>query len=198
MASSLTPVILAAGASSRMGRPKPLLDLGGIPAIVRILEACKGAALSRAIVVLGHHADEIRKAVDPALADIVLNPAPDRGMTSSLQEGLKRLPEDARGFLLFPADYPLVTWKDLIVLEEAFEHDHRHRIYVPTFEGRRGHPIACDRTIAEEILALKPEEPARLVIRKDPLRVKEIPVTNPWVCLDLDTEEDYREALKAI
>ena len=99
---------------------------------------------------------------------------------------------------MFPADYPLVTWKELIHLEEVFEHEHRHLIYIPTFKGKRGHPVACDRKIAEEILALGPDEPARLVIRKDPKRVKEVPVKNPWVCRDLDTEEDVREALKAI
>ena len=173
-----------------MGRPKPLLDLGGKPALARILEACKGAALSRALVVLGRDALEVRKAVDPALADLVVNPVPERGMTSSLQEGLAHLPPDARGFLLFPADYPLVTWKELVQLEEAFEHDHRHLIYIPTFEGKRGHPVACDRRIAEEILALESHEPAHLVIRKDPARVKEVPVKNPWVARDLDTLED--------
>ena len=180
-----------------MGSPKPLMDLRGKPALARILEACKGAALSKGIVVLGHDAEKIRKAVDPALAEVVVNPEPERGMTSSLQEGLKRLPADARGFLLFPADYPLVTWRELVQLEEAFEHDHRHQIYIPTFEGNRGHPVACDRRIAEEILALESHEPAHLVIRKDPGRVKEVPVKNPWVARDLDTEEDYRLAVES-
>ncbi len=194
MASSLTPIVLAAGASTRMGSPKPLLDLGGKPALGQVLQACKDAALSRPLVVLGHGAEEIRKAVDPALADVVVNPQPDRGMTSSLQEGLKHLPADARGFLLFPADYPLVTWEDLVLLEERFEHDHRHQIYIPTHEGRRGHPVACDRRIAEEILALAPDQPAHLVIRKDPKRIMEVPVLNPWVCRDLDTPEDLEAA----
>jgi len=194
VASSLTPIILAAGASARMGSPKPLLDLGGTPALTRILQACKDAALSRPIVVLGHAAFEVRRAVDPAMADLTVNPVPERGMTSSLQTGLEILPAEARGFLLFPADYPLVTWEDLVLLEERFEHDHRHQIYLPTYEGKRGHPVACDRAVAEEILALDPLDPTHLVIRKDPKRVMEVPVKNPWVCRDLDTPEDLEAA----
>ncbi len=198
MASSLVPVILAAGASSRMGSPKPLLDLAGKPALARILEACRGAALEKPVVVLGHAADGIRKGVDLTGATVVLNPAPERGMTSSLQEGLKALPPDARGFLIYPADYPLVTWKELVLLEERFEHDHRHHVYIPTFEGRRGHPVACDRALAGEFLALPPESPAYLVIRKDPGRIQEVPVLNPWITRDLDTEEDYRNAVESL
>ncbi len=198
MASSLVPIVLAAGASSRMGRPKPLLDLGGKPALTRILEACRGAALSAPIVVLGHAADEIRKGIDMSGTTVVLNSAPERGMTSSLQEGLKALPKEARGFLIYPSDYPLVTWKELVLLEERFEHDHRHHVYIPTHEGRRGHPVACDRALAEEFLALSPETPAYVVIRKDPTRIQEVPVLNPWIARDLDTDEDYRDAVKAI
>lgn len=198
MASSLVPIVLAAGASSRMGRPKPLLDLGGKPALARILEACRGAALSRPVVVLGHAAQEIRGGVDLSGTTVVLNPTPDRGMSSSLVEGLKALPADARGFLIYPADYPLVTWRELVLLEEVFEKDHGHHVYVPVYEGKRGHPVACDRAMAAEFLALGPDEPAHAVIRKDPARVAEVPVGNAWVCRDLDTEEDLTEARKAL
>jgi molybdenum cofactor cytidylyltransferase len=192
MASSLVPIILAAGASSRMGRPKPLLDLGGKPALARVLEACRGAALSRPIVVLGHDADGIRRGIDLSRETLVLNPHPELGMASSLREGLNALPKEARGFLIYPADYPLVTWKELVLLEERFEHDHRHHVFIPTFEGKRGHPVACDRALADEFLTLPPESPAHLVIRKDPARVQEVPVKNPWVAKDLNTKEDYQ------
>lgn len=194
MVGSLVPIVLAAGASSRMGRPKPLLDLGGKPALTRVLEACRGAALSKPIVVLGHAADDIRKAIDLEAATVVLNPAPERGMTSSLQEGLKALPAAARGFLIYPADYPLVTWKELVLLEERFERDKLNEVYVPTFEGRRGHPVTCDRALAAEFLALPAGAPAYAVIRKDPARILEVPVLNPWIVRDLDTQDDLREA----
>ena len=198
MASSLTPIVLAAGASSRMGRPKPLLDLDRKTALARVLEACRDAALSKPIVVLGHAAAEVRKAVDLAGAVVMENPEPARGMGSSLRIGLEALPAEARGFLIYPVDYPLVTWRELVLLEEKFEHDHRHQIYIPTFEGKRGHPVACDRALAAEFLTLGADEPAHRVIRKDPVRVLEVPVANPWVCRDLDTEEDYWKAIKSL
>lgn len=194
MASSLIPVILAAGASIRMGSPKPLLDLGGKTALARVLEACRGAALPRPVVVLGHHAEEVRRGVDLSGATVVLNQEPERGMASSLQEGLRAMPAEARGFLIFPADYPLVTWRELVLLEEAFERDPKGRIYVPAFESRRGHPVACDRAIAAEFLALPPDAPAHLVIRSDPSRVVEVKVENPWVCRDLDSPDDVKDA----
>lgn len=194
MASSLTPVILAAGASSRMGSPKPLLDLGGKTALARILETCRNAALARPVVVLGHHAEAVRKGVELSGAEVVVNPDPDRGMASSLCEGLARLPEEARGFLIFPVDYPLVGWRELVFLEEQFEKEPRKLIVIPTFEGRRGHPVACDIRLKTEFMALPPEAPSHLVIRKDPGRVMEIPVKNLWVTRDLDAPEDLDAA----
>ena len=168
MASSLTPILLA----------KPLPDLGGKTALARVIESCRDAALSRPIVVLGSGTE----AGKPPLPGVLTAP--------SLREGLELLPADARGFLLFPAEYPLVTWRELVLLEERFEHDHRHRIYVPTFEGRHGHPVAFDRSLAGEILALEADQPVRLVLRRDPARVMEVPVENPWVCRALDTPEN--------
>ncbi len=119
-------------------------------------------------------------------------------MGSSLQEGLRVLPPEARGFLIYPVDYPLVTWRELVLLEEHFEKDHQHKIYLPTYEGKRGHPVACDRALIAEFLALSHGAPAHLVIRKDPASVVEVPVRNPWVLHDLDTEEDLAEARKAL
>ena len=194
MAASLVPIILAAGASSRMGRPKPLLDLGGKPALARVLEACRGAALPKPVIVLGHDADGIRRGVDLSRETLVLNPHPELGMASSLREGLNALPKDARGFLIYPADFPLVTWRELVLLEERFEHDHRHQVFIPTCEGRRGHPVACDRALVAEFILLPPEAPASTVIRKDPKRVVEIPVLNPWVARALDPPDDLADA----
>ena len=97
-------IILAAGASSRMGTPKALLDYRGetfVGRLVRVLGAC----CKPVIVVLGYHADAIRQQV-PATANIVINPDPSRGQLSSLQTGLAELPADADGFAFIPVDSP--------------------------------------------------------------------------------------------
>ena len=90
-------VLLAAGAGSRLGhRPKALLELGGVPLIVRQCVALSGAGVDELVVVLGHHADAIEPAVAPFPITIVRNPAPDRGQHTSVRLGLQALVAAAR------------------------------------------------------------------------------------------------------
>src|SRR3954468_20691039 len=101
----IVPVVLAAGASSRMGRPKELLELtDGVAVIDVVLEACARAGLGPAVVVTREERASVLgarlAARDPA-PPVVVNPRPELGQTSSLQVGLARLPPDAAGFLIY-------------------------------------------------------------------------------------------------
>ena len=81
-------VLLAAGAGSRLGgRPKALLELGGVPLVMRQLVALSGAGVDEVVVVLGHHADAIEAAVNQFPITITRNPAPDDGQASSVRIG---------------------------------------------------------------------------------------------------------------
>lgn len=188
-------IILAAGASSRMGSPKALLDYRGetfIQRLVRVLSA----VCDPVIVVLGYQADALRPAVPDAT--IVVNPAPERGQLSSLQTGLAALPPDAEGFLFTPVDSPAV---EIATLERLAAEFHRREpatlLVIPRFEGKHGHPVFASRAIANELSALPLTAKARDVIHGHVADTLYIDVNDPRILADIDDREAYRRLSEA-
>jgi len=184
-------IILAAGASSRMGTPKALLDYRGetfVGRLIRVLGACSQPV----IVVLGYHADVIRPQV-PAAAAIVINPDPSRGQLSSLQTGLAALPAEADGFAFIPVDSPAVAEDTVKKLALAFERRDPSTFFViPRLSGKRGHPVIAARSIAAELLALPTTAEAREVVHAHVDRTEYVDVDDPGIFTDVDDPEAYR------
>src|SRR5512140_3842568 len=115
-------VVLAAGAGSRLGgRPKALLELGGVPLIVRQLIALSGASADEVAVVLGHHAQAVEAAVGPFPITLVHNPSPGDGQASSVRIGLQELSPKLDAVIVSLADQPLVNSQDITALIAAFK-----------------------------------------------------------------------------
>ncbi|HTF56203.1 MAG TPA: nucleotidyltransferase family protein [Planctomycetota bacterium] len=193
---AIVPIVLAAGESVRMGRPKPLCLFGNKPALDLVLDACRGAKLAP-IVVLGHAADQVRAKADLRGAKVILNPDFAKGQTSSLQAGVKALPKDAEGFLLFPADHPLITADEITPL--IAEHKRRRKekqIFIPSYNLKRGHPVLFDGALRQEILSLPPDAPARTVVNRHPDRIAYVEMNTSAILLDMDTPEDYARCLE--
>ena len=188
-------IILAAGASSRMGSPKALLDYRGetfIQRLVRVLSA----VCDPVIVVLGYHADALRPAISNAT--IVVNPAPERGQLSSLQTGLAAVPPDSEGFLFTPVDSPAVEIATVERLAAAFRHrDPTTQLVIPRYQGKRGHPVFATRAIANELSALPLTSQARDVIHGHIADTLYIDVTDPRILADIDDREAYRRLSEA-
>ncbi len=184
-------IILAAGASSRMGTPKALLDYRGetfVGRLVRVLGACSQPV----IVVLGYHADAIRQQV-PGTANIAINPDPSRGQLSSLQTGLAELPAEADGFAFIPVDSPAVAEDTVAKLARAFEHRKPSTLFViPRQSGKRGHPVIAARSIAAELLALPSTAEAREVVHAHVDRTEYVDVEDTGIFTDVDDPEAYR------
>ena len=188
-------IILAAGASSRMGSPKALLEYRGetfIQRLVRVLSA----VCDPVIVVLGYHAETLRSAVRDAT--IVVNPAPERGQLSSLQTGLAAMPADIEGFLFTPVDSPAVEIATVERLASEFRRrDPAKLLVIPRFEGKRGHPVFATRAIADELSALPLTAQARDVIRGHVAQTLYIDVDDPGILTDIDDREAYRRLSEA-
>jgi len=191
----IAAVVLAAGKSERMEYPKTLLIFGKETVVDRVIRVCAEGGCDPVIVVLGSEEERIRANASLAGAQVVSHPGFAAGRTSSLQAGLRALPAEAEAFLLFPVDHALVESGTIAALLEARAESGR-AIVVPVHDGRKGHPIVCDRSLVDAFLALPPDAPARQITGAYPARVHELPVDDSEVLRDLDTPSDYHAALE--
>ena len=180
-------IVLAAGKSERMGRPKALLPLQGKTFLENILSAISRSPVEETRVVVGHHRNEIEPHVKPP-ARLVFNPNYEQGMITSLQAGIRSLPPHTSGALLFLVDHPLVDSETIEFLVRKVGPD---RIVLPTFQGRRGHPVLFGSAILQEILGLSSSQGANIVVHKDPDRIVEVSVNSRGILVDVDTPEDF-------
>lgn len=181
-------ILTAAGRSSRMGRPKALLDWGGRPLIQHQVEALAG--LREVVVVLGHDAPAIRPFVPGGpTVRVVENPDYHLGRSSSLLAGFRTLRGTPAGVLVVAVDQPIAP----TALAELL---HAHRpgspIAQPAFRGQRGHPVLFRGDLLPELLAIgdAPEGLRSVVARHREAR-QEVPVRDPDVLLDLNAPADY-------
>lgn len=179
----IAALLLAGGASRRMGRPKALLPIGAETFLSRLLRLYSGHC-SPVVVVLGHQAETLRAAfARETRAHFVVNPHPDRGQLSSLQVGLAEI----EGDLLFqPIDYPAVRESTIVALAQAAA-----PLAIPIHQGKRGHPVRISAAIARQLQALPPTAQARDVIRAHYSEAAFLAVDDPGAITDIDTPEDY-------
>ncbi len=189
-------IILAAGASERMGYPKALLPYRGEAFLAGILRVCFAAGIERRVVVVGYYADKIMKEIDLSDVTVTENTELDAGPIGSIRAGLRVLegqPVDAA--LVWPVDRPHVAVATVAALLDGFRASHRP-IVVPLFGGRRGHPVLFGRSVFRELLEAPDAQGARAVVRRDPSRVQAVPVDDPAVLEDFNTPEDYKKLLR--
>lgn len=188
-------LILAAGASRRMGSPKPLLPFQGQTFLDTLIEKLSRHCRS-VTVVLGHQAAGIRSAL--ARADevtFVENSNYQEGQLSSVQAGLHGLlnaAPHAEHILLTLADHPAVadaTLSDLVSLPAL--------LAIPRYQGRHGHPIFFGRPIADELLALPAGASARHVIHAHREQTRFVDVEDPGILLDIDDPASYASLLRS-
>ena len=191
-------ILLAAGESSRMGQLKALLPWKGQTLLQHQVAALREGGADRVVVVLGHRADDLKPLVEQDEgATWVLNPDYLQGKTTSIKAGLSALDADAVSeILLLNVDQPRSAADIAHVLET-----HRSEgfaITVPTCGGKGGHPIALSAALLEELRSIDEESQGiKAVVRRHADAVNRIPLDNPQILLDLNTPEQYRDALEA-
>jgi molybdenum cofactor cytidylyltransferase len=187
-------ILLAAGTSSRMGRPKQLLEWRGRPLVRHVAEqALASQRLTGLVVVVGAVADSVRAALTgldgPVL--IVQNPDYASGQASSLRVGLGALPATARAALVLLVDQPLVTPALIDALIAAYDADQDALALIPYYRGRRGNPVLLVRALFDELRLLEGDVGAREVLARHAGAVRQIVLDDPAVVSDMDTPEDY-------
>ena len=178
-----------------MGRDKALLPLGTQTFLERLLSVLAGATRP-IVVVLGHHADEIERAIQPSLkqtphARVVRNPDYKLGQVSSLQAALRSLAgKEVSGAVVCLVDHPAVTHRVLEQLLDRFAQTNAP-VVIPTFQGRRGHPVLFAARLFPELLAAPVDEGARVVVRSHAEELEFVETNEEAILWDIDRSEDY-------
>jgi molybdenum cofactor cytidylyltransferase len=194
---TLAAIILCAGESRRMGRPKALLACQGTTFLGLLLRVTAHQGIGIRRVVLGAAADEIQRAAALAPEVVVVNQDWQRGQLSSLQAGMRSLPKDGTdGILVCPVDHPLISPQLIEKLIKAFRAQGK-LIVMPTWEGHRGHPVIFAAKLYQELLTAKPEVGAREVVWAHQADIFELPTNERGVTQNIDDPETLRQATGA-
>jgi molybdenum cofactor cytidylyltransferase len=183
-------VVLAAGASSRMGGNKLLTELDDKPMVRRIVEAVLGSKTSPVIVVTGNKADAVRNALAECPISFINNPDFSIGLSGSLKLGLKALPVDCDGAVVVLGDMPAVTPALIDNLVGAFAPAEGRAICVATHGGKRGNPVLFARRFFEKIESIEGDVGARGLIGAYPELVCHVEADSDAPLIDIDTPED--------
>jgi molybdenum cofactor cytidylyltransferase len=196
----LFALLPAAGVSSRMGRPKLALPLGGRTVLARVLETLQSAGVEKILVVLGPqvHSLEVDATQAGAAALLLEQQTPD--MRATVEAGLAWLektyqPQADDAFLLLPPDHPTLDKapiRALLVARLASS----STIWIPTFEGRRGHPALIAWNHVPGIRALPSHQGLNVYLRAHRAETTEIPCETGDILCDLDTLADYERLQK--
>jgi molybdenum cofactor cytidylyltransferase len=193
----IVAVVLSAGESSRMGRPKALLPIDGQTFIEKIVGALKKSSVAKVMVVLGHNADEMIQRIEHLPVEILVNPDYKLGQLSSLQVAVRRLERepDCDGMLVHLVDHPYVNTELVQTMIKRYE-DTGKLIVVPRYNGKRGHPVIFSRKLFSELLAAPVDQGAKAVVNAHRDDTLEIDTEAEGVTVDIDTPELYRQHVK--
>jgi molybdenum cofactor cytidylyltransferase len=186
----IAAIVLAAGGSVRMGRPKQLLPIACQPMVRRVVEAVCSAGFDQVVVVTGAHADEVAEALQDLPVELVTNKAWTKGMSASLRRGLLALRPGIQAALIALADQPALTSQVVSDLVDRYRTT-RAPIVAPTYEGRRGNPVIFDRSLFAELLMVEGDKGGRALLDRYASQVEKVELDDPAALFDVDTFEDY-------
>jgi molybdenum cofactor cytidylyltransferase len=185
-------IILAAGKSSRLGRPKQLLDIGGRPLVAGTVETALRSTLERVVLVLGHEAEAILAALGRPGADsrlsLTFNPRYGEGMSTSLQEGLIQV-SSFPSIMVILADHPYLDYRLIDFLLTSFRNSDKD-ICVPCCKGRQGSPTLFGARFYPDIMNIRGDVGGREIIRANPASLLRVEIETEDCFFDIDTEED--------
>ena len=192
----IAAVVPAAGLSKRMGQPKLILPIDGVPLIVRVVTALRQGGAETVVVIVPPAevpgAIPLADAARRAGADVVVAEQPPPDMRASVELGLARLAAGTAPttVLLAPGDSPGLS-PDVVARVIAQAKAAPGAIIRPEARGRRGHPVALPWSLATKIAGLPPDAGVNTLVRWHKDIIISIDVDNPTVIDDLDTPEDY-------
>jgi molybdenum cofactor cytidylyltransferase len=187
-------LVLAAGGSSRLGRPKQLLPYGGATLLDHTIATARACEFDQLLVAVGGNADKVRERVNLSGADVVVNPGYGAGCSSSIAVAMAALDERATALVLMLGDQPGVVPATVRVLLAARGDA---PIAVCRYDDGRGHPFAFGHEAFGDLRALHGDKAVWRMLEERPGDVQEVPVAGPTP-LDVDTWADYEAVLSYV
>jgi len=189
----VTGLVLAAGGSSRLGRPKQLLPYRGATLLDAVLGTARACRFDQLLVAIGGAADDVRAGVDLRGAGVVVNDAYGSGCSSSIAAALDELDPRCDVLVLLLGDQPGVT---ACTVDALLAGRGGAPLAVCAYEDGRGHPFAFERHVFGELAALHGDKAVWKLLDRRPGDVAEVAVPGR-VPLDVDTWDDYEAVLAA-
>lgn len=188
-------VILAAGESKRMGKPKLLLPFGKKTIIETVIESVIQSKIDKVLVVLGSEREKIEKKIKNFPLKIAYNPDFRTGMLSSVQRGFQELPENTQAVLVVLGDQPVISSAVINKVIDAYKKTGKG-IVLPVYRKERGHPVLIGMKYRGEVENLSPDIGLRGTVYNHPEDILEVEVEMPGILRDIDDVEDYKRELK--
>lgn len=192
---SVTAIILGAGESSRMGKPKLLLPFGDRTMIGTVISNVLASSVEKVIVVLGSNYESHRQVIKDDPVEIVNNERYREGMLSSVKCGLKAVSDAADAVMVLLGDQPMIQAAEMDQLIESYR-DSEKDIVIATHGNKRGHPILFGRKFISELTGYPRDASLRDLLQKHPSEIREVETGNDGILRDIDTENDYQFELK--
>lgn len=194
-APSFAGVILAAGASSRMGREKALLPWKGGTFLSTAIQALQRLTDLVLVIVGPHNQAELAPVIYANAAFLVLNPHPEDGQFSSLQRGLEEVLNRGRdAAILTLVDRPAPQIETIARLKDSFTNSSDETwAVIPEYSGKHGHPIVIGREMIEAFLRAPAASSARDVEHAHQQHILYLAVDDPLVSLNVNTAEDFEK-----
>lgn len=187
----INAIILAAGESRRMGRPKPLLKFNDKTFLGQIISVLKGSDVDRITVVLGANAGIIEESGDLSAVNVVINEAWQKGQLSSLIAALEEVPHEADAILVCLVDHPFITEEVVNKIVSQFKETNAP-IIVPVFKKKRGHPTLFARSLFNELRNAPEEHGARYVLCSNEDKILAIETSESGIVIGIDSPDDYK------
>jgi len=188
-------IILSGGSSTRMGYAKALLEYKETTFVRKLISDYSDIGCDPVVVVLGKHADIIQPVLDGCSVITAVNYHPEGGPLSSLKIGVSVLSRDLAGFFFTLVDHPTVKVQTLLEMLNAWD-GNADTIVRPRYEGRGGHPVLLGKSWIDRVFNLPDSSNMREALNANSTSVKELSVSDPGICTNIDTPEDYQKLLK--
>ena len=187
----VSAILMAAGESKRMGKPKQLMPFGRSTILEQAVDNLLSSKITEIIVVLGYKAEEMIKTIASRPVKIAVNPMYQLGMSTSIVTGLNLIDDKTQAVMLALADQPLVDSKTINQLIEEFC-NHNKGIAVPAYQGKRGHPVIFSIKYKKELSGLTGDIGGKQVINQHSDDILEVSVDSESINIDIDTKNDYQ------